>query len=102
MSSSSGQKSPNSSRGSEVGIVPCASFNSSVEGCPADAYFCSIVAINPVHIRQSSQMCGPPYAPITRCSTQNDAYAMIAAAGIVSTHAPTMFRAMPHRTAFMR
>ena len=43
MFSSSGQKSPNSSRGSDVGIVPCASFNSSIDGCPAEAYFCSIV-----------------------------------------------------------
>ena len=52
MFSSSGQKSPNSSRGSELGIVFCASFNSSIEGCPADAYFCSIVcAIGLVYIR---------------------------------------------------
>ena len=41
MFSSSGQKSPNSSRGSDVG-----------EGCPAEAYFCSSVsAIRPVYIR---------------------------------------------------
>lgn len=55
MFSSLGQKSPNSSHGSEAGIVPSASFSSSIEGCPADAYFCSIVcAISPVYIRLSS------------------------------------------------
>ena len=51
-----------------------------------------------------AEVTGPvlPYAPMVRCSSQNDAYAMIAAIGIVSTQAHTMFLAMPHRTAFMR
>ena len=53
-------------------------------------------------VRQALPPVNPSYAPIVRCSTQNDTYAMIAAAGIVSAHAHTMFLAMPHRTAFMR
>jgi hypothetical protein len=43
-----------------------------------------------------------PTPPIAACSNQNDAYAMIAETGIVSTQAHTMLVAMPHRTAFMR
>jgi len=42
-------------------------------------------------------MCGPP-TPYRQCSTQNDAYAMIAAIGIVSAHATRCFSRCPsHR-----
>jgi hypothetical protein len=42
------------------------------------------------------------YAKPARCRTTNEIQAMIAAIGMVSTHAPTMFVAIPHRTAFTR
>jgi len=41
-------------------------------------------------------------APPARLSIQNDSQAMIAAIGIVSTHAPTMLVAIPQRTALRR
>ena len=57
MFSSSGQKSPNRSRGSDVGVVPWTCFNSSIEGCPAEAYFCSSVSgIRPVYVRTSFEV----------------------------------------------
>ena len=39
---------------------------------------------------------------MTTCNKENDSQAMIAAAGMVSTQAHTIFVAMPQRTAFMR
>jgi hypothetical protein len=45
---------------------------------------------------------GVHYTPSTPWRRAKESHAMIAAAGMVSTQAHTMFVAMPQRTAFMR
>ena len=42
------------------------------------------------------------YFTIVKCSAKYEKYAIVAAAGMVSTHAQTMLVAMPQRTAFIR